>query len=184
MDNKLQIETTVKSEKIYEGKIIKVKVDTVEIPGAMYAKREIVEHARGVVVVALSEEDEVYFVKQYRKPVEKFLLELPAGLVEAGENITEAATRELQEEIGYKPNKLELLAEAYVSPGFTDEKVSIFLASDLERSKLELDETEFLSVEKIKLENALEMIENFEIENAATIIGLLMLDKRRRDGSQ
>ncbi len=174
MDNSRVIEEhTIKSEKIYEGKIIKVRVDTVELPDQAYAKREIVEHARGVSVVAVDKDQNIYLVRQYRKPIEKIIYEIPAGLVEAGEDISKAASRELQEEIGLKPLNLELIAEAYVSPGFTDEKLSIFFADEFEESKLSLDDTEFLTSEKMPLKHALEMVENFEITDAKSIIGIL-----------
>lgn len=171
-------ETTIKSEKIYEGKIIKVRVDTVELPNKGYAKREIVEHSRGVGMVAITENNEIYLVKQYRKPIDEVIYEIPAGLVEANEDIKEAAIRELQEEVGVKPKDIELITEAYVSPGFTDEKLSIFYATNLENSKLDLDDTEFLEVVKIPLKQAYEMIENFEIYDAKTIIGILYAMKK------
>lgn len=174
MDNsKIFEEHTIKSERIYEGKIIKVKVETVELPDQVYAKREIVEHARGVAVVAVDQEKNIYLVKQFRKAIEKIIYEIPAGLVEAGEDVSQAAERELQEEIGLKPLNLELVSEAYASPGFTDEKLSIFFADEFETSKLDLDDTEFLTVEKIPLKKAIEMVENFEISDAKSIIGIL-----------
>ena len=101
-NNKLIEEHTIKKEKIYEGKIIKVRVDTVELPNKVYAKREIVEHARGVGVVAITENQEIILVKQYRKAIDSFIYEIPAGIVESGENIQDAAVRELEEEIGLK----------------------------------------------------------------------------------
>ncbi|MDO5027071.1 MAG: NUDIX hydrolase [Tissierellia bacterium] len=173
MDNSKNIEEhTIKSEKIYEGKIIKVRVDTVELPDQAYAKREIVEHARGVGIVAIDKDQNIFLVKQFRKPIEKAIYEIPAGLVEAGEDISHAAARELQEEVGLKPLNLELVAEAYVSPGFTDEKLSIFFADEFEESKLSLDDTEFLTVEKMPLKKAFDMVENFEISDAKSIIGI------------
>lgn len=173
MSNNSHYEETIKSEKIYEGKIIKVKVDTVELPNRSYAKREIVEHGRGVGIVALNCQNQIYLVKQFRKPLNKVIYEIPAGIVEPNESIQEAAIREAQEEIGQKPNKLELLTEAYASPGFTDEMISIFLAQDLEENKLELDEDEFVEVELISIQEALDMIDSFEITDAKSIIAIL-----------
>ncbi len=177
MDKSYYEEKTIKSDTIYDGRILKLRVDNVELPNKMYSKREIVEHPRGVAMVPLIGED-IILVKQYRKAIEDFIYEIPAGLVEINENIQETAIRELQEEIGYKPNKIELISEAYASPGFTDEKISIFLATDLEESKLDLDDTEFLEVERMPLQKAYDMIENFEIYDAKTIIGILFAMRR------
>lgn len=173
MSDNLHVEETIKSEKIYEGRIIKVRVDTVELENRSYAKREVVEHDRGVGIVAINENQEIYLIKQFRKPVEKVIYEIPAGLVEANENLVDAAVREAQEEIGYKPNNMRLIAEAYASPGFTDEIISIFLGTDLVYDKLDLDETEFLEPFKVPLKKAVEMVENFEIVDAKSIIGIL-----------
>ncbi|NLW51783.1 MAG: NUDIX hydrolase [Tissierellia bacterium] len=174
MDNyQLIKEHTIKSEKIYEGKIIKVRVDTVELPNKIYAKREIVEHSRGVGIVAITKDQEIILIKQYRKAIEDAIYEIPAGLVDVGESLQEAAVRELQEEAGLKPLYTELIAEAYASPGFTDEKLSIFFTDELEESRLDLDETEFLISEKVPLKKAIDMLENFEISDAKTVIGIL-----------
>lgn len=143
------------------------------MPNKIYAKREIVEHARGVGIVAITEKQEIVLIKQFRKAIEDAIYEIPAGLVDAGESLQEAAERELQEEAGLKPKYTELIAEAYASPGFTDEKLSIFFTDEMEESKLDLDETEFLISEKIPLKKAIDMVENFEINDAKTVIGIL-----------
>lgn len=173
MSDNFHYEETIKSEKIYEGKIIKVKVDTVELPNRSYAKREIVIHGRGVAIVVINDENKLYLVKQFRKPLNKVIYEIPAGIVEPNESIQEAAIREAQEEIGQKPNKLELVTEAYASPGFTDEIISIFLATELEENKLELDDDEYVEVELVSIQDALDMIDSFEITDAKSIIGIL-----------
>lgn len=172
-ENQPYVEETIKSENIYEGRIIKVRVDTVELHNRSYAKREIVEHQRGVGIVPVTEDNQIYLIKQYRKPINKIIYEIPAGLVEDNESIQDTAKRELQEEIGFYPNKIELLTENYASPGFTDEIFSIFLARDLKESKLDLDEGEYVEPVKISIEEALDMIENFEIMDAKTVIGIL-----------
>lgn len=173
MSENIHNENTIKSEKIYEGRIIKVRVDTVELANRSYSKREIVEHQRGVGIVAINENKEIYLVKQFRKPIEKVIYEIPAGLVESNENLVDAAKRESQEEIGFLPKNMELLVEAYASPGFTDEIFTIFLGTDLIESKLDLDDEEFLEVVKMPLTEALDLVENLEIMDAKTIIGIL-----------
>ena len=134
MSDNFHYEETIKSEKIYEGKIIKVKVDTVELPNRSYAKREIVIHGRGVAIVAINDENKLYLVKQFRKPLNKVIYEIPAGIVEPNESIQEAAIREAQEE---------------------------------------LDDDEYVEVELVSIQDALDMIDSFEITDAKSIIGIL-----------
>ena len=171
-------EQTIKSEMIYEGRILNLRVDTVELKNRKYSKREIVEHSNAVTIIALKG-DKIVFVRQYRKAVDKELLELPAGLIESNELPKEAAQRELQEEIKYDAKNLEYLFDSYSSPGFTDEKMSYFLATDLFSSPLQEDEGEDLNIEEYTLEEALNMIEEGKIEDSKTIIGLLYLKARK-----
>lgn len=166
-------EKTIKSETIYDGRIIKVRVETVELPDMKYAKREIVDHAQAVGIIALSDHGTMYMVRQYRIAVKQVMLEIPAGLVEPGESPADAARRELQEEIGYKPGKLEYLLDGYASPGFTNEKLSLFMATQLEASRLPQDEGEFITVEEYPIEDLYRMVRNCEITDAKTIIGIL-----------
>src|SRR5699024_5032064 len=123
-----QIERTMKSEKVFDGKILSLRVDTVELPDKKYSKREVVEHDPAVAVVAADEDNNILLVKQYRKPVEKSLLEIPAGSLEIGENPKEGALRELKEETGYIAKDLEYITEFYSTPGFCTEKMYIFFA--------------------------------------------------------
>ncbi|WP_237036404.1 NUDIX hydrolase [Mediannikoviicoccus vaginalis] len=171
-------EQTIKSEMIYEGRILNLRVDTVELKNRKYSKREIVEHANAVTIIAMKD-DKIVFVRQYRKAVDKELLELPAGLIESNELPKEAAQRELQEEIKYDAKNFEYLFDSYSSPGFTDEKMSYFLATDLFSSPLQEDEGEDLNIEEYTLEGALNMIEEGKIEDSKTIIGLLYLKARK-----
>ncbi|MDY3007158.1 NUDIX hydrolase [Anaerococcus sp. AGMB00486] len=174
MDN---YEKTIKVDNIYEGKILSLRVETVEMPDKKYSKREIVDHMKGVGIIAYDGEDSLYFVRQYRKAIDEFSLEIPAGLVESNEKPIETAKRELQEEIGYKPLDIEYLFDMHASPGFTNDKLSFFIAKDLEESKLELDEDEFLEVESIKIEDAYNMVINCEITDAKTIIAIMYAKK-------
>lgn len=165
-------EKTIKSEMIYEGRILNLRLDTVELPNRKYSKREIVEHSKAVCIIARNE-DKLYFVKQFRKAVDEKLLELPAGLIEHNETPKEAAIREMREEIGFNCKKLTYLFDAYSSPGFTNEKVSFFLAEDLFKDELEADDDEFLNIELIEMEKLIQMIEDGIIIDGKTIMGIL-----------
>lgn len=168
-------EITVNSEKIFEGKIINVRIDTVEVPNQKYAKREIVEHKGAVAILAI-EDDQIILIKQYRKAVEDFLFELPAGKIELNEEPLSCANRELIEETGYCPNNVEKLAEFYTSPGFCNEKIHLFLATDLKYVGSCPDEDEFIEIVKVKKEEALLMVSENKIKDAKTIIGIQYLN--------
>lgn len=173
MEKETLIERTIKSEDIYKGRIVNLRLETVELPNRMYAKREIVDHARGVGIIALADKENMYMVRQYRVAVKETLLEIPAGLVDPGESPQEAAKRELEEEVGMKTERMEYLLDCYASPGFTNEKMSLFLAGNLKKTEQNLDPTEFLSIEKYKIEDLYSMVLNFEITDAKTIIGIM-----------
>ena len=111
-------EKAMKSDKLYEGKILNLRIDTVELPDKKYSKREIIEHPGGVGVIPLTEDNCIILVKQYRKAVERFLLEIPAGKLELNEEPRETGIRELKEETGFIAEKMEYLLEFYTSPGF------------------------------------------------------------------
>lgn len=166
-------EKTISSKKIYDGKIIRVRVDTVQLPDGQESSREIVEHGGAVAIVPV-ENNQVYFVKQFRKPIEKVLLEIPAGKLEQGEDPAECARRELVEEIGFWPNELELLSFFYSSPGFSNEILYLYLARRLVKKQITYDPGEFLEVEACSFQEALKRITAGEIEDGKTIIGLLM----------
>ncbi|WP_099203268.1 NUDIX hydrolase [Miniphocaeibacter massiliensis] len=176
----LHEEKTIKSEMIYEGRILNLRVDTVELPDIKYSKREIVEHSNAVAIVAVKD-NKVFFVKQYRKAIEKVLLEIPAGLLEVNESPREAALRELQEEIGYSSNNMEFMFNGYSSPGFTDEKTTYFLAQELFESKLVADDDEYLEVVSYDIEEAIKMIEDGVIEDSKTISGILFAYRKLKD---
>lgn len=165
-------EKTVKSDMIYEGRILNLRVDTVELPNQKYSKREIVEHGKAVALIPIKE-DKIIFVRQYRIAVGKVLIELPAGLVESNEEPRETAVREMEEEIGYTSEDLEYLFDSLSSPGFTNERTSYFLARNLIEKQGIPDEDEFIETVELTLEEALEMIEDGEISDSKTIIGVL-----------
>lgn len=173
------IERTIKSEKVYSGKILSVKLSTVELPDQKYSKREIVIHDNTVAVVA-THDDKILLVKQYRISVDKIIYEVPAGMIEHDENPKDAALRELEEETGYRAKNIEYLTEFYSTPGFCTEKLSIFYAKDLEFVGQNLDEGENLEVVEMSLEEAMSMIESGEIMDGKTISSILFYDKFSR----
>ncbi|MBO8159174.1 NUDIX hydrolase [Thermosyntropha sp.] len=165
-------EKTVKSEEVFKGRIVELKVDTVLLPDGRYSTREIVKHDEAVAIVAIDERRNIYLVQQYRKPIEKVLLEIPAGIMNKGEKPLAAAKRELEEETGFKAERWENLGFFYTAPGFTDEKIHLFLARELIEGKVNLDEDEFVKVEVMPFKKAYDMALNGGIIDAKTIIGI------------
>ncbi|OPJ56963.1 NUDIX hydrolase [Alkalithermobacter paradoxus] len=167
-------EKTLSSEKIYNGKIINLRIDTVELPDHKYQKREIVEHPGAVAILPITDNNEIIMIKQYRKTVEEVLWELPAGKLEVGEDPKKCAIRELKEETGYSAQKIELLNIFYTSPGFSDEKMYLYLAKELNEGNPTPDEDEYVEIYKVKIEEALKMIEDGKIKDSKTIVGILL----------
>jgi len=166
-------EKTISSDRIYTGKVISLKVDTVEVENKGYQKREIVEHCGAVGIVAVNDNNEVVLIKQFRKAIEKAIWEIPAGKLEVGENPKECAIRELKEETGYEAENLKLIHKFFTSPGFSNQKVYIYLATGLNVGESSLDDKS-LEVYKIDLEDAYNMVMRNEIEDAKTLIGILV----------
>ncbi|MBU5669176.1 NUDIX hydrolase [Peptoniphilus sp. MSJ-1] len=174
------VERTMKSTKIFDGKVLNLRVDTVEMEGQKYTKREIVERQPCVAIVAINEEDELILIRQYRKSIDKEILELPAGMVDFSEEPAQAALRELREETGYTAEKIDYLFENYSSPGFTNERLFVFAAEGLTEGEQDLDEFEDLKVEKVKFEEALKLIELGELTDSKSIAGILYFNTFRR----
>jgi len=167
-------EETIESREIYKGKVIRVLIEKVRLPDGRESMREIVEHGGAVAIVPVDDDNGVYFVRQYRKPLDKILLEIPAGRLEPGEDPADCAKRELAEEIGFAPGELRQMAFLYSSPGFSSEKIYLYLARNLVRHRLENDEGEFLEVERIPLAEALKMVTDGTVEDGKTITGILL----------
>lgn len=167
------LEKTIFSNLAYKGRILNLRVDRVKLPDGREAVREVVEHAGAVAVVALDGEDHVYLVRQYRYPVQKELLEIPAGILKEGETPLAGARRELAEETGIRALCWEYLFSIYSSPGFTDEQLHLFVARDLQFFGQELDEDEFIKVVKVPFGEIPEMIKRGEIADAKSVAGLL-----------
>ena len=165
-------EKTLDSTPIFQGRIIKVRVDRVSLPDGRESTREVVEHAPAVAIVAMDEHNELILVSQYRKPAEQLMLEIPAGIMEAGESPLEAAKRELAEETGYRGSRWKKISSFYTSPGFSDEKIHLFFASQLTSGQTQFDEDEFIELQRVSLPQALEWITEGKIVDAKTIIGI------------
>ena len=162
---------TLNSETIYEGKVFDVRIDTI-IENEQKQLREIVEHKGSAVILPVFDDGTVALVRQYRHAVGKDLLELAAGGVEVGEDPKDGAERELEEEIGVKADKIDLLCSFYVSPGFLSEKMHVFLATGLTEVGQKLEGDENLTIERYSFEQLHEMVLNGDIEDAKTIIGI------------
>lgn len=169
-------EKVLHSNMIYRGKILNLRVDTVELPDGRTSKREIVEHSAAVIIVPVKEDGQLLLVRQYRSATGRTALELPAGNIEPGEELESAALRELQEETGYEAQKLVRLCSFFSTPGFSDEELHLFFASGLTLLKQNLDDDEFLEVLSVPWEEAVKMIWAGEICDAASVTGILAVD--------
>jgi ADP-ribose pyrophosphatase len=167
----------ISSEEIFSGRIFDVTVDTVR-EGEMTYKREIVHHPGSAAIVAVYDDMTVALVRQYRHAVVRYLLEIPAGTLSSPEPPEEGAARELEEELGVVAGRIEKLSEFFVSPGFVEEKMWVYLATDLRETAQRLEEDELLDIVRMPLTRALEMIADGELEDAKTIIGLTMAATR------
>lgn len=170
-------ETTVDTKEIYSGRIIHVKEDIVKLPNGKTAGRELVLHNGGVAVIAVDDDKNIFMVRQYRKPYDEMVLEIPAGKLEKDENPYDAGLRELREETGYIANELEFMGKCYPSPGYLNEVIHMYFAKNLEFVGQELDSGEFLEVVKIPFSEALKMVMENEIVDAKTQVAILKANK-------
>ena len=176
-------EVTTSREVIYEGAIIDVVVDDVLLPNGEMSKRELVFHNGAVAIIALTDDDKIVLVKQFRKALEKSIIEIPAGKIEKNEiNPLEVAKRELEEETGYKAAELKEVTQFIASPGFCNEELTIFEATGLAQvdNPLPQDDDEFLELMELTLEEAKEKIKTREICDAKTIYAILYWEMQNR----
>lgn len=167
----------IDSKKIFEGRVFDVSVDTVREGDQTYT-REIVHHPGSAVILPVFDDGTIALVKQYRHPAVKYLLELPAGTLKDRERPESGAARELEEELGVVAGRLEKLAEFFISPGFLSEKMWLYLATELRETQQRLEDDEAIEIVKLSIDRALQMITDNEIEDAKTIIGLLLAAPR------
>ncbi|TCP59574.1 ADP-ribose pyrophosphatase [Tumebacillus sp. BK434] len=163
------IEKTLSSKTIYEGKIIDLTVQTVQLPNGKEAQREVVLHPGAVTVLAITDDEKILLVKQFRKPTERVLIETPAGKLERGENPLESAKRELEEETGYQAKEWKHLASFFTSPGFADELMHAYVATGLTLKQQNLDDDEFLDVLEVSADEAQQMVADGQIYDAKTL---------------
>ena len=168
------MENTLASQPVYSGRVVKLRVDTVKLSSGRQTKREIVEHSDCVAIVAIDTDSNALLVKQFRKPVEKALLEIPAGGIEAGEDPEDCVRREMREETGYLPRKVASLGGFYASPGYCTEYLHLFLATELVPDQLQAEDTESIELVRIPLSQIPELIASGAICDAKSIAGLLI----------
>lgn len=177
--NKFQ-EKTIQTTKVFNGRIISLQVDDVELPDGNHSKREIVKHPGAVAIIAMTDEGKIVFVEQYRKPLERSLIEIPAGKLEPNEAPEITAVRELEEETGYTTEQMQYVTSFYTSPGFADELMHVYFTDEL--IKLEeavpLDEDEFVEVHYLSLEEAEQYVLEQKIYDAKTAYAILYLRNR------
>ncbi|MGI6453372.1 MAG: NUDIX domain-containing protein [Syntrophomonadaceae bacterium] len=165
-------EKTIASEVIFSGRVIKLRVDQVRLPNGKTSTREIIDHPGAVAIVALDEQHQVWLVRQYRKAVNRALLEIPAGTLDKDEEPLACARRELEEETGLKARQWQEILSYYSAPGFCNEKLHLFLAQDLYSGKACPDHDEFVEPVKMPLKEAYEAVLNNLIMDGKSIIGL------------
>lgn len=170
-------EKQLNSVVIYDGQIIKLTKDTVELENGKKATREIIHHQGAVCVIPITEENEIIFVKQYRYPFEKVMLEIPAGKIDMGEDHYQCAKRELLEETGAVASEMTYMGVMYPSVAYTTEQIHMYYAKGLTFTKQNLDEDEFLELERIPFKKAIEMVMSNEIGDAKTQLAILKVAK-------
>jgi ADP-ribose pyrophosphatase len=180
------VEKTIRKEKIFNGKVVQLYVEDVQLPNGKTSKREVIKHPGAVAIIPITKEGKLVLVRQYRKALERVLIEIPAGKLEKGEEPLATAQRELEEETGYRAQSMRHIVSFYTSPGFADELIHLYMAEGLEKLEdaASLDEDEFVDILEVTLEEALEMLEKREIYDAKTAYALQYLQLRRVLGEE
>jgi len=164
----------IHSERIFQGRVVNLRVDTIRLPNGKLSQREIVEHRGAVAIVPLLDDETTLMIKQFRLAVNEVLLEVPAGTLEPGEPPEECAHRELEEETGYRAGTLQRLFSQYLAPGYSQEILHVFLARDLQPTAQRTEEDENVEVVPMPIHRAVEMVLAGEIKDAKTIAALLV----------
>jgi len=174
-------EKTLETREIFSGRIINVRVDTVSLPDGRRTTREVVEHSGAVAIVAVDDDNNIILVRQFRKPVEGVLLEIPAGTMEKDEEPLLCAKRELREETGFTAQHWKKILSYYSAPGFTDEYLHLYMASSLTEGEIELDNDEFVETIRMPLQEAYDLIFKGQITDGKSIIGIQYAMSTRLD---
>ena len=162
----------LRSETVYRGRVFEVRQDFIRLPNGKTAQLDIVDHRDSVTILPLDNEGQIWFIRQYRRPIDDFLLELPAGVAEPGEDPLTNAQRELREEIGMASGLIQLLGSFFLAPGYSNEFMHVFLAQDLFPSPLPGDEDEIIEIEKISASEAYRLAEIGKLNDSKSIIAL------------
>lgn len=171
-------EESITRNYLYQGKILNLRIDDVRLPNGDLGHREIVEHRGGVCGLAVTLDNKILFVKQYRIALDEFVLELPAGKIENHESPDDTIIRELEEEIGAKVNSIQKVGIIYPSPGYTSEAIYLYFTNDFQLTDNHLDEDEFLEIIPLDIDAVFQMVDNHEIKDAKTLI---LLSKYRNE---
>ena len=163
------------TKNVYTGKVVTLNIETVALPNGLTIELEVVRHPGAAAVVPLKENGSVVLIRQFRHAAGGFIYEIPAGKLHTGEDPRSCATRELEEEIGYKAGQLTLLSRIFTAPGFTDEVIHVYLATGLTKGRQHLDRDEVLEVVEVSLQEAIGMIRAGTIRDAKTIVGLQLV---------
>lgn len=167
-------EKTIGTERIYEGKVLNLRKDKVTVENGV-SYREIVEHNGGAVIAAVTKDDKLVMVRQYRKPAERVVLEVPAGKIDPGEEPGKTAARELKEETGYDAENIEFLTSFYPTVGYSQEQLYLFLATGLTPGETSFDENEAIDIEETDVETLYKMVMDGDIHDAKTMIAVMMV---------
>lgn len=170
-------EKKLSSKQIFDGVVVKLFVDEVELPDGSKSIREIVRHPGAVCVIPVDDDKNVIMIKQFRYPFEQVLYEIPAGKLEPNEDPYEAALRELEEETGVNAGRVDYIGTMYTTVAILDEKIHMYLATEITYKNAHPDEGEFLEVEKIPLSTLVQMVMDGKIPDSKTQIAILKADK-------
>jgi len=166
------IEKEIRRESIYKGHLISLREDTVKTPSGKESRREIVEHPGAVAVIAITEDNELVLIRQFRKPTEEVLIEIPAGVPHKNEKREESARRELEEETGFHAKNIKKVWQGYTTPGYSDELIEFFIATDMIKTQQNTDEDESIEVMLVDIEAAVDLVMAGKIKDNKTAIGI------------